>query len=61
MALEAVEKGDAVLAWQWAVERYDDFLKERCEELARRSTLLLRSFGAGVGLPAGFTEPEVRA
>jgi len=59
--LEAVEKGDAVLDWQWAVERYDDFLKERSGELARRSTLLLRSFGAGLGVPAGFAQAKVRA
>jgi hypothetical protein len=59
--LEAVEKGDAVLEWQWAVGRYDDFLKERRDELARRSTVLLRSFGVGQGIPAGFAQAEVGA
>jgi hypothetical protein len=59
--LEAVEKGDAVLEWQWAVERYDDFVEERCKELTRRSTMLLRSFGAGRGVLASFSEAEVKA
>jgi hypothetical protein len=56
----AVEKGNAVLEWQWAVERYDDF-EERCGKLARCSTLLLQPFGAGVSIPAGFTKSGVRA
>ncbi len=42
---DAVKQGGDVLEWHWAVERYDDFLVERCEELSRRATELLRSLG----------------
>lgn len=53
---EAIDKGGDVLECQWAVDRYDEFLEERCEELSQRVTELLRSLAGDVAPPAMVAE-----
>jgi hypothetical protein len=52
--LDAVTKGDPVLSSQWDPERFDDFVEERSEELARRAKIYLRALGEGTSPPASF-------